>query len=92
MIYFTQIGVTQSELVESGIWFTYDVATKAVATTDAEVASMGYLYSTNTAFGFSTDGDIISIFEGVQGICPDGWHIPTQAEAQALLDVTTVSR
>ena len=65
----------------AGIWYPYAV-TDGVATalTDAEsVKTYGYLYDYPTAFGVEeiTVDNLLS-FEGAQGICPDGWHIPTR--------------
>jgi uncharacterized protein (TIGR02145 family) len=40
-------------------------------------ATYGGLYQWNEAMQYSTD-------EGVQGICPNGWHIPTDAEWHTL--------
>ncbi|MGD8307030.1 MAG: FISUMP domain-containing protein [Ignavibacteria bacterium] len=42
-------------------------------------ATYGGLYQWNEAMQYSTT-------PGVQGICPDGWHIPTLAEFQTLSD------
>lgn len=38
----------------------------------------GGLYQWNEAMAYST-------LEGAQGICPDGWHIPTESEFQTLI-------
>ena len=56
--------------------------TAAEFTTDpAVVASNGYLYQAEVALGLKV-GDLQSVeaaeaLEGVQGICPKGWHVPT---------------
>ena len=42
----------------------------------SDCATYGGLYSWDEAMNYST---------GSQGICPSGWHIPTQAEWQALI-------
>ncbi len=61
-------------------------ATEAVALTDAEsIEEKGYLYDAYAIFG--TDeitADNIHSFEGAQGICPPGWHIPSRADFFAL--------
>ena len=44
---------------------------------EANCTTYGGLYQWNEAMGYST-------VEGSQGICPDGWHIPTYAELQTL--------
>ncbi len=43
----------------------------------------GRLYNWFQALG-RTAGTTVEVDEGVQGICPDGWHVPTQAEWQTL--------
>ena len=46
---------------------------------------MGYLYDYATAFGVSEiTASNWNQQEGKQGICPEGWHIPTKAELDAL--------
>lgn len=41
-------------------------------------SNSGFIYSWKTAMNGSTE-------EGAQGICPNGWHLPTRAEWEALL-------
>lgn len=52
--------------------------------TAADAAVQGYLYQSEVALGLKV-GDIRSeedarALEGAQGICPDGWHIPTLSD------------
>ena len=52
------------------------------STDPAVVAKNGYLYQAETALGLKV-GDLTSVadaqkLEGAQGICPKGWHVPTQ--------------
>jgi len=51
------------------------------------VATYGYLYNYEAVFR-TNDTSILnnSIPSGVQGICPNGWHIPSMAEWQQLVD------
>lgn len=42
--------------------------------------NLGYLYNWETAMDSAPD-------EGAQGICPDGWHLPTDKEWQVLTNV-----
>ncbi len=44
-----------------------------------DIEQYGLLYNWKTAMANQTD-------EGVQGICPDGWHIPTNEEWTELMD------
>lgn len=46
---------------------------------DSNEANYGRLYTWHQAMGSSTE-------EGVQGVCPDGWHIPTDEEWSVLID------
>lgn len=78
--------------VASGIWYPYQTvnpdgvtavnASSVEALTDAaSIEKLGYLYDFATALGgVEINVDNCYDFEGVQGICPEGWHIPTRAE------------
>lgn len=46
-----------------------------------QVDTMGLLYTWNAATRTAVD-------EGAQGICPNDWHVPTDAEWQTLIDVS----
>ncbi|HIZ86524.1 MAG TPA: fimbrillin family protein [Candidatus Coprenecus stercoravium] len=61
-------------------------ASSARALTDAEsIEEMGYLYDAYAIFGVKEiSQDNIHNFEGAQGICPPGWHVPTRADFFAL--------
>ena len=52
--------------------------------TNEQIEKLGYLYNWAAAVGLATDNDVRnqkSSFKGNrQGICPNGWHIPTVAE------------
>lgn len=66
-IYYPAVFVTSDSKVE-------------FSTEAADIEARGYLYQTEIALGVKV-GDITAdnaaSFEGVQGICPEGWHIPT---------------
>lgn len=55
---------------------------------DEQVKKLGYLYNWAAAVGLATGEEAesqTSAFSGNrQGICPNGWHIPTKAEWDAL--------
>jgi len=56
------------------------------------VASNGYLYQAEAAFGLQV-GDLTSqaqaeAMEGIQGICPPGWYIPTLTDIMSLVGKT----
>ena len=73
---------------DAGIW--YPAANEAKTADPALAETLGLLYDAATAFGV----DAVTIenaatFEGVQGICPEGWHIPTAAEMTGLVGHST---
>ena len=94
-------GMTVSSDVaaaSAGIWYPLvidvlneDKATVKFSTEAADIKTNGYLYSTEVALGLKP-GDITvdnaGSFEGVQGICPSGWHIPTKADILGLVGKT----
>lgn len=81
-------GYTPSDdpTAEAHIWYPYknDGTGAAVAATDEEtIAAKGYLYDMYAALGVTSEeltAETAASFEGAQGICPDGWHIPTWQE------------
>ena len=91
-------GMTVSEnpADKSGLWYPYtytDVkiedgkakATTKAAKDEATIKTNGYLYSANVYLGGVEFGkENFTSFEGVRGICPEGWHIPTKADFVAL--------
>ncbi len=56
-----------------------------LAKTEAAIKELGYLYDFKTIFGADITEQNYDKLEGVQGICPEGWHIPTNAECLALV-------
>ena len=68
------------------IWYPYVITDgKATAATDEEtIKSNGYLYDIQAVFGTEITADNCGSFEGTQGICPKGWHIPSRADFLAL--------
>lgn len=77
-------GITVSSDPTSGkVFYPYssDGTTATVLTDNESILAKGYLYSIETALGGVTLNDEnFSSFEGVRGICPKGWHVPTRAE------------
>ncbi len=76
------------------IWYPYeltDLSDKITAggfralTDEASIKRQGYLYDFYAAFGGrEITEENLGGFEGAQGICPEGWHIPTRMELIAL--------
>lgn len=75
---------------ESHIWYPYQLtgvtdkisATGSETLTDAaSIKKLGYLYDVYAALGGKeVTAENSYEFEGAQGICPEGWHIPTRIE------------
>ena len=68
---------------DAGIWYPAANADKVADPALAE--TLGLLYDAATAFGAEITVDNAATFEGTQGICPAGWHIPTVAEMTGLV-------
>lgn len=77
-------SVSSNPVEDAGIWYP---AANADKTADpALVESLGLLYDAATAFGVdAVTQENAASFEGAQGICPTGWHIPTVAEMTGLV-------
>lgn len=70
----------------SGLWYSAANSTKTPSTEAEDVEKLGLLYDAATAFGVSEiTAENAGSFEGAQGICPNGWHIPTCAELTGLV-------
>ncbi len=72
----------------NGIWYPTGSDGKA-ATDAASVKAKGYLYDYATILGKEVNADNFKNNEGAQGICPDGWYIPTRADFVALCGNST---
>lgn len=78
---------------DSHVWYPYEIKADGatVATTEeSAIKELGYLYDFQVALGGKeiTESNLNS-FEGAQGICPKGWHIPTRLEYFNLVEKTT---
>lgn len=70
-----------------GVWYPYssDGTTCTALTDEASIKKFGYLYYPEVALkADEINADNYKTFEGVQGICPAGWHIPTREELVSL--------
>ncbi|MCQ2186035.1 MAG: fimbrillin family protein [Bacteroidales bacterium] len=77
----------------AGIWYPYAMESGAAVakTDDATIKANGYLYDAKTFLGVeSVTVENCTTLEGVQGICPEGWHIPTRMELINLCGAATV--
>ena len=76
--------VSSNPADKSGVW--YSAANADKQADPALTASKGLLYDAATAFGVAevTEANAASL-AGTQGICPKGWHIPTEREMTGLV-------
>lgn len=76
--------VSSNPAEDAGIWYPAANVDKVADPTFVE--TLGLLYDAATAFGVEElTADNAASFEGCQGICPAGWHIPTVAEMTGLV-------
>ena len=79
--------------VTGGVYFPVQIneAQNGVEFAQSEdvIAANGYLYQSECALGLSvgalTTVEAAEALEGAQGICPDGWHLPTIADITELV-------
>lgn len=77
-------SVSSNPVEDAGIWYPASNAEKTADPSSAE--TLGLLYDAATAFGVdAVTLENAETFEGCQGICPPGWHIPTVAEMTGLV-------
>lgn len=74
--------VSTDPKVEAHIWAPYTIVGGVpTPSTEAEfIEKKGYLYDYQAIFGEEITAENAGSFEGKQGICPNGWHVPTRAE------------
>lgn len=81
-------SVSSDPAAESGLWYPYsydsDTQIPAPLTDAASIERFGYFYDAAAAFARSVTADNYTSLESVRGICPQGWHIPTQGEVVEL--------
>ncbi len=77
----------------NGLWYPYSLSADPAEegsyiaeplTDELSLAKYGYLYDFATAFGVDVTADNYDSFEAAQGICPEGWYIPTMEDWYAL--------
>lgn len=77
-------SVSSDAAEQAGIWYPASNAEKVADPALAE--TLGLLYDAATAFGVEAiTAENAASFEGAQGICPKGWHIPTVSEMTGLV-------
>ena len=81
---FSNKGITIGDGI-CGVWYPCsDSAAQPDESTEG-IISKGLLYSDAVAFNTNITKTTAKRQEGAQGICPEGWHIPTLAEYMALV-------
>lgn len=79
---------------DSHVWYPYEIVDGAAVslTEENSIKELGYLYDLQAALGGKeiTESNVRS-FEGAQGICPKGWHIPTRMEFVALCGLSNAA-
>lgn len=75
----------------NGIWYPYtsDGTTTTADKSDEAVVARGLLYDHQVAFSAEITAENFKSFEGCQGICPEGWHIPMHSEWLAIVGYST---
>lgn len=79
-------SVTPSDnpVAQAGVWYPCSPELTA-ATDEATIRALGYLYDAPTALGgIAITDENIAQMAGIQGICPDGWHLPTSDDLDHL--------
>lgn len=66
------------------IWMPYSVVDGEAVPSEDLVEANGYLYDFATILGGEITKENAATYEGAQGICPNGWHVPTRAEYLSL--------
>lgn len=92
---FVPRGVTVSDDPAVGtVWYPYssDGTNVTVLKDQASIEANGFLYSYDALLGAAIDETNYDKFEGAQGICPPGWHIPSRAEWFALCGSSNASK
>lgn len=86
------LTVSSNPAENTGIWYPYVIKDGAAEpVTDGSLK--GYLYDYPTAFGVdAVDTENWKSFEGIRGICPKGWHVPTRADYFALVGYSLKSQ
>lgn len=81
--------VSSDYTADDGLWYP---AGKDLTANPSLVETKGLLYDFATAFGVDeiTEANAGS-FEGKRGICPEGWHIPTNSEMTGLVGANSNS-
>lgn len=60
--------------------------------TKEQISKLGVLYNRAAALGLQSNSDEIDDDNIIQGICPNGWHIPTTMDTNTLRDYITGSK
>lgn len=73
-------SIAQGDILSSTVPLYYNVGSSG-----QETQTFGYLYNLQAARRGSQDNYSETVPSGMQGICPNGWHLPSNAEFEAML-------
>lgn len=73
------------------IWMPYSVVDGATVPSKDLVETNGYLYDFATILSGEITKENAASYEGAQGICPKGWHVPTRTEYISLCGASAKS-
>lgn len=77
--------VSSDGTADDHIWYSVPAVEDGGAAS-AKNEKYGYLYDYYTIFDTEEINETnYNTFEGAQGICPKGWHVPTKSEAESLV-------
>lgn len=84
--------VSDGTTANANIWYPYAIEEKTAKALkdEASIKKLGLLYTAAFALGVSEINESnYNKLEKAQGICPEGWHVPSRAELVGLCAATT---
>lgn len=84
--------VSDGTVKDASIWYPYTIEDKEakVLKDEASIKKLGLLYSPALALGVSEINESnYNQLEKAQGLCPEGWHVPSRTELVGLCAATT---
>lgn len=74
--------------ISNGVWYPVTLTSDGAYAFNKENTADGLLYTAETAFNIAAGtltAENFKSYEGTQGICPEGWHIPTLSDIMNLV-------
>ena len=88
---YSQKGITIGDGL-CGVWYPCSSTAAEPDNSVEGIVSKGLLYSDAVAFNTNITATTAKRQEGAQGLCPEGWHIPTLNEFMSLVGKSTNSQ